>query len=671
MTEFLDVIANRWAAGMSGATGQGAIAVVVVLLLCRIVPTMPGRVRCWLWRAVAVKMLLLLFVPGVIEIPVLAASGVDANDVADAGKVSTGGAARRLADSVNSANNASADSNASTVDSTITLPITLFVLWTFAVMLAFGFVARSAILVNRLRSQARALTDASLMEITWNCAERFGLPHIPRVAESNDIHSPAVAGLWKPVTLIPRDVLPNSSSAQVRMVLSHEIAHIFRRDLLWNRLNLLQGSLFFFHPLVWLALRKERLARETACDELAVRHSDANTKDYANTLLAVVKDNIVPRRPVFMAGVVESAVTLKRRILEMQHFESRSRMSIQLPTALFVLLAIPLLLPLRLVPQAAAESVARVATTPAPAIPSADPVSQPTAQPVPVDDRKNSNYQNFNEAWGVGVVFYNSRNYDAARKPLEAALKMATTVDQKLKVNDALIQCYRQQSDTSKMNRVVEYVLTHSASDGRKSRITRSYLSYLHQRGKTKAAVEDHEKRLKKDANGVLSLYLLSEIYTRTQPNPQRAVQLLDRLAKLQPDKKGKKVNVSQTAKLAMQYVRAKEYQKGAELYEKIAPLDQALAGYHYKEAAGAWMRVDNKKKALRAARNAVKSGPDNRSEILTYFWNRNLGDVFLQAGEAKEAIPLLETALTKTTIKGYVTATKGQLAEARSQVKD
>jgi hypothetical protein len=45
-------------------------------------------------------------------------------------------------------------------------------------------------------------------------------------------------------------------------------------------------------------------------------------------------------------------------------------------------------------------------------------------------------------------------------------------------------------------------------------------------------------------------------------------------------------------------------------------------------------LNADNRKKVLGAARNAVKSGADRRSELLEYFWHRSLGDICLQLGE-------------------------------------
>ncbi|MCP4512405.1 MAG: hypothetical protein GY826_39085 [Fuerstiella sp.] len=82
-------------------------------------------------------------------------------------------------------------------------------------------------------------------------------------------------------------------------------------------------------------------------------------------------------------------------------------------------------------------------------------------------------------------------------------------------------------------------------------------------------------------------------------------------------------------------------------------------------------MNADNRKKALGAARNAVKSGADRRSELPEYFWHRSLGDICLKWGEVRDAIPLLKMALTKTTIEGYLKDTRVKLAGAEAQAKN
>jgi len=142
---------------------------------------------------------------------------------------------------------------------------------------------------------------------------------------------------------------------------------------------------------------------------------------------------------------------------------------------------------------------------------------------------------------------------------------------------------------------------------------------------------------------------------------------LIERLAKID-GKSEQPANVLQSANLAMQYVKAKKYKEGAELYEKIAPMDQTLAAWHWKEAAAAWLLLGQKDKALAAAKKSDESPPEQRSELLAHFWHRNLANVFLATGQAKLAIPHYEQAIQKTNIQGYIEGSQKSLAEARAK---
>jgi tetratricopeptide (TPR) repeat protein len=142
---------------------------------------------------------------------------------------------------------------------------------------------------------------------------------------------------------------------------------------------------------------------------------------------------------------------------------------------------------------------------------------------------------------------------------------------------------------------------------------------------------------------------------------------MLQRLVRLD-EKEGKPLDVPQSAELARQYVLAKRHVDGASLFEKVAPMDEKLAAWHWKEAAAAWLAAGEKPKALAAARQSEASEPESRSEQLAHFWHRGLADVFLAAGEPKSAIGHYEKAIEKTTIQGYIDACQKSLAEAKAK---
>jgi beta-lactamase regulating signal transducer with metallopeptidase domain len=73
--------------------------------------------------------------------------------------------------------------------------------------------------------------------------------------ESGDIVVPAAVGLFRPAVLLPRD-WREWNPATRRAVLSHEFAHIRRRDPLTSALARFARCLLWFHPLAWWTSRK-------------------------------------------------------------------------------------------------------------------------------------------------------------------------------------------------------------------------------------------------------------------------------------------------------------------------------------------------------------------------------------------------------------------------------
>ena len=54
-------------------------------------------------------------------------------------------------------------------------------------------------------------------------------------------------------------------------LLAHELAHLKRKDIVWNWLSFLARGSFFFHPPVGSAERESRQLQEICCDQLTVQ----------------------------------------------------------------------------------------------------------------------------------------------------------------------------------------------------------------------------------------------------------------------------------------------------------------------------------------------------------------------------------------------------------------
>jgi tetratricopeptide (TPR) repeat protein len=293
-------------------------------------------------------------------------------------------------------------------------------------------------------------------------------------------------------------------------------------------------------------------------------------------------------------------------------------------------------------------------------------------------ETKQGKYQSAKEAFGVGVAFYNARNYKEAREPLEAFVQMTNDPKERLKAYRALFQSYRLIPEFEPFQKAAEYVIERTESDAERSLIRSSFISFAFQRGQLDSLAKRYEARLAEDRDNFLSVYMLSEIYTTDDRNPKRAIELLQQLEKLNAAKRLTSVSdtkaansaegvkiAREKAKLARQYSQANEHLKAAELYAEIAPLDSTTQAWNFKDAAAAYLKAGNKEKALEMALAAEKAKPEARNDQLTHFFHRNLGDVFMQLAKPKQAIPHYEIAVQKTNIEGYVKDTKASLQEA------
>jgi beta-lactamase regulating signal transducer with metallopeptidase domain len=106
------------------------------------------------------------------------------------------------------------------------------------------------------------------------------------VRRSAAAHVPMVLGWRRPVILLPNTALAALTSAELRAVLAHELAHVARRDYLANLLQLLAESVIFFHPAARWVARRIRVEREYCCDDAAIRVA-GDRAVYAHALAAL------------------------------------------------------------------------------------------------------------------------------------------------------------------------------------------------------------------------------------------------------------------------------------------------------------------------------------------------------------------------------------------------
>lgn len=147
-------------------------------------------------------------------------------------------------------------------------------------------------LVSYLRLRRRVSASIPLRENIYVCDE---------------VPSPFILGIVHPCIYLPSAL----DEAQRGSVLSHERAHLARRDHWWKPLGFALLAVYWFNPLLWLAYTLLCRDIELACDERVLRGMDAGQiKDYSSALLACS----VPRRMIAACPLAFGEVGVGARV---------------------------------------------------------------------------------------------------------------------------------------------------------------------------------------------------------------------------------------------------------------------------------------------------------------------------------------------------------------------
>jgi beta-lactamase regulating signal transducer with metallopeptidase domain/uncharacterized protein YchJ len=187
----------------------------------------------------------------------------------------------------------------------------LFALWFAGALI---FVAKAAINVARLRRLREGARRASLADLDCDECDCEALRNgKPRLALSDEIHSPILIGVLRPMIVLPADIAAWTSPAERCAMLRHELAHFARRDHYVNLFQTVLGAVFFFHPLARYASRQLTLEREMACDDHVVG-SGAEAETYAESIIKAAERCIGTPRGAYRLALFSPRQILERRI---------------------------------------------------------------------------------------------------------------------------------------------------------------------------------------------------------------------------------------------------------------------------------------------------------------------------------------------------------------------
>ncbi|MEE2935645.1 MAG: M56 family metallopeptidase, partial [Planctomycetota bacterium] len=191
-------------------------------------------------------------------------------------------------------------------------------------MVVWGLVSSLLLLVSAarlLRFHRLLVSTASVdRELTRGLAAsvacQLGIQKQPDVVVTSANIAPFV--WWRAghsVVVISRHVIEDLDQADLRLIITHEMAHIKRYDHWFRWLEWMALIVFWWNPVMWWSRRQLRLSEEMACDQLVLRTVNVRVNQYASSLLnvaALVASSEI--RPPDVASAINSGGSLEKRL---------------------------------------------------------------------------------------------------------------------------------------------------------------------------------------------------------------------------------------------------------------------------------------------------------------------------------------------------------------------
>ena len=222
------------------------------------------------------------------------------------------------------------------------LAIALLVIYLLVICYRSAKLFSAALKTRKVMQGASELTpEGNLSQIIERCQREFGVNKV-RFLSSASLPAAATLGVFRPLVILPQELLRAGDDNSLAAAIGHELVHISRHDYL---LNLIYELIFLplsFHPAAALIKRRITQTRELRCDEL-VSERLLHPEVYARSLvrLAGLAMPFTRRAQTMIVGISDADILEVRimSLLKQKHLNLR-RAVLGLMLAA-VLLAIP------------------------------------------------------------------------------------------------------------------------------------------------------------------------------------------------------------------------------------------------------------------------------------------------------------------------------------------
>jgi beta-lactamase regulating signal transducer with metallopeptidase domain len=164
-----------------------------------------------------------------------------------------------------------------------------------------------------IAEMATTVENRELLSIAQRIRWEMGIERRVGLLRSDMAAVSMVWGIRHPYVILP-SCAASWPAEKVEAVLRHELAHVKRCDNLLQIVAVVACGLYWFNPLVWVAMKRLHFEREVACDN-AVLNAGSAASAYAKHLMEISMSLSGPRSRRIIPAVMAHSSDVKKRLL--------------------------------------------------------------------------------------------------------------------------------------------------------------------------------------------------------------------------------------------------------------------------------------------------------------------------------------------------------------------
>ncbi len=207
------------------------------------------------------------------------------------------------------------------------LVVSLFLAWFVGLSYTLTMIIQKIRQLKNYQKNISQIDNAKILYLVEKWRSKLKIKSPVNIFTGKSIPSPFTTGIFKPKIFFPEKLIHQLNFDEIEPIIAHELVHIKRKDLIFQKFQMIINVVYFFNPVIWFSNSRLNQLREQMCDTKVIELSEIKPKFYSQVLLKVLNQKISTFEydlcPVVKFGDHKNKI--KRRIQTMLNLQRLNR----------------------------------------------------------------------------------------------------------------------------------------------------------------------------------------------------------------------------------------------------------------------------------------------------------------------------------------------------------